>query len=239
MILSQEMGFDQKSGYNISMFKKVIVSDDLECVNEGVVSVLHGINIKHIKQVAYCDDAFLQIEKGLLEKEPFDLLITDLSFVADHRSQKYSSGEMLIRALKNKHPELRIIAYSVEDNLQKVRTVIRDCQADAYVCKGRHGLKQLGQAIESVYEGKQYLSPQVANAIQQKLAIDISDYDIEILKLLSHGFIQKEISVNFTKNNIQPASLSSIEKKISKLCDHFKAKNTTQLVAIVKDVGLI
>ena len=97
----------------------------------------------------------------------------------------------------------------------------------------------MAQAIEDVYGGKQYLSPQVANAIQKKMAIEISDYDIEILKLLSQGFIQKEISFNFTKNNIQPASVSSIEKKISKLCDHFKARNTTQLVAIVKDIGLI
>ncbi|MAB38670.1 MAG: response regulator [Aequorivita sp.] len=223
----------------MSMFKKVLVSDDLECINEGVVSVLHGMNIEHITQVAYCDDAFLQIEKAMLVKEPFDLLITDLSFVADHRSQKYPSGETLIRALKEKYPGLKIIAYSVEDNLQKVRNIVLQCNADAYVCKGRYGLKQLAQAIEDVYGGKQYLSPQVANAIQKKMAIEISDYDIEILKLLSQGFIQKEISFNFTKNNIQPASVSSIEKKISKLCDHFKARNTTQLVAIVKDIGLI
>ena len=45
----------------MSMFKKVLVSDDLECINEGVVSVLHGMNIEHITQVAYCDDAVLQI----------------------------------------------------------------------------------------------------------------------------------------------------------------------------------
>lgn len=221
------------------MFKKVLVSDDLECINQGVISVLNSLKIEHITQVAYCDDAFLQIEKAILDETPFELLITDLSFVADHRTQQYPSGESLIRALKQKHPNLKVIAYSVEDNLQKVRTVVLECKADAYVCKGRHGLKQLAQAIEEVYLGKQFLSPQVANAINKKLPIEISDYDVEILKLLSHGFIQKEISINFTENNVNPASLSSIEKKISKLCDHFKAKNTTQLVAIVKDLGLL
>ncbi|MDN3725415.1 response regulator [Aequorivita sp. SDUM287046] len=223
----------------MSMFKKVLVSDDLECINQGVISVLNSFNIEQIVQVAYCDDAFLQIEKAVLDNSPFDLLITDLSFVADHRTQQYPSGESLIRALKPKHPDLKIIAYSVEDNLQKVRTIMLDCKADAYVCKGRHGLKQLAQAVEEVYMGKQYLSPQIANAIHKERPIEISDYDLEILKLLSHGFIQKEISLNFTKNNINPSSLSSIEKKISKLCDHFKAKNTTQLVAIVKDLRLL
>lgn len=223
----------------MSMFKKVLVSDDLDCINQGVVTVLNTMDIKNITQVAYCDDAFLKIEKAVLENFPFDLFITDLSFKADHRKQKYPSGEVLISDLKQRYPQLKIIAYSVEDKLQKVRTVMLESKADAYVCKGRHGLKQIAQAIQEVYKGNQYLSPQIQNALNKKLSVEISDYDIEILKLLSHGLSQKEISEDFLKNNITPSSLSSIEKKISKLCDHFKANNTTHLVAIVKDLALI
>ncbi len=169
------------------MFKKVLVSDDLECINQGVVSVLNSLKIEHITQVAYCDDAFLQIEKGLKDEGPFELLITDLSFVADHRTQQYPSGEVLIKALKQKHPQLKIIAYSVEDKLQKVRSVMLENKADAFVCKGRHGLKELTQAIQEVYKGNQYLSPQVVNALNKKLSVEISDYDIHIMKLLSQG----------------------------------------------------
>lgn len=223
----------------MSMFKKVLVSDDLECINQGVISVLNSLNIENIKQVAYCDDAFLQIEKAILDNTPFELLITDLSFVADHRKQEYPSGEALISALKQKHPQLKIIAYSVEDKLQKVRTLMIDHKLDGYVCKGRHGLEQITLAIQEVFKGNNYLSPQVQNALNKKLSVEISDYDIETLKLLSHGLSQKEISENFMKNGITPSSLSSVEKKISKLCDHFKANNTTHLVAIAKDLGLI
>ncbi|AFL79708.1 response regulator containing a CheY-like receiver domain and an HTH DNA-binding domain [Aequorivita sublithincola DSM 14238] len=223
----------------MTMFKKVLVSDDLDCINQGIISVLNTLNIEYITQVAYCDDAFLKIEKAILDNAPFDLLITDLSFIADHRKQKYPSGEVLIRTLKQKHPQLKIIAYSVEDKLQKVRTVMLESKADAYVCKGRHGLEQITEAIQEVYKGNQYLSPQIQNALNKKLSVEISDYDIEILKLLSHGLSQKEISEDFLKNNITPSSLSSVEKKISKLCDHFKANNTTHLVAIVKDLALI
>ena len=223
----------------MSMFEKVLVSDDLDCINQGVVTVLTELNINDVTQVAYCDDAFLQIEKALKDEAPFELLITDLSFVADHRTQQYPSGEVLIKALKQKHPQLKIIAYSVEDKLQKVRSVMLESKADAYVCKGRHGLKELAQAIQEVYNGNQYLSPQVGNALNKKLSVEISDYDIEIMKLLAQGNSQKEISEDFLTNSITPSSLSSIEKKIGKLCDHFKAKNTTQLVAIVKDLGLI
>src|SRR5690606_2636390 len=97
----------------MSMFEKVLVADDLDCINQGVVTVLNTLQIKNVTQVAYCDDAFLQIEKGVLDGVPFELLITDLSFVADHRKQKYASGEALISALKQRHPQLKIIAYSV------------------------------------------------------------------------------------------------------------------------------
>lgn len=223
----------------MSMFKKVLVSDDLDCINQGVISVLTTLEIKNITQVAYCDDAFMQIEKAITENTPFELLITDLSFVADHRKQKYPSGEVLISILKQKHPQLKIIAYSVEDKLQKVRTLMLNHNLDAYVCKGRHGLKQITQAIQEVYNGHTYLSPQVQNALNKKLSVEISDYDIEILKLLSNGHTQKEISEDFLESNINSSSLSSVEKRISKLCDHFKANNSTHLVAVAKDLGLI
>lgn len=221
------------------MFKKVLVSDDLDCINQGIVSVLNSLNIDSITQVAYCDDAFLKIEKAIADNEPFELLITDLSFVPDHREQTYTSGEALISALKQRHPQLKIIAYSVEDKFQKVRTLMLDHNLDGYVCKGRHGLKQIILAIQEVLNGRKYLSPQVQNALNNNYSVEISDYDIEVLKLLSHGNSQKEISENFSLQNLNPSSLSSIEKKISKLCDHFKAKNTIHLVAIVKDLGLI
>ena len=99
----------------MSMFKKVLISDDIDCINQGVISVLQALGIGSITEVMYCDDAFLKIEKAKLEKDPFDLLITDLSYIPDYREQTFSSGADLIAILKQKHPELPIIAYSVED----------------------------------------------------------------------------------------------------------------------------
>lgn len=40
------------------MFKKVLISDDLDCINQGVISVLHALKIEAITEVVYCDDAF-------------------------------------------------------------------------------------------------------------------------------------------------------------------------------------
>ncbi len=221
------------------MFKKVLISDDLDCINQGVISVLHALKIEAITEVAYCDDAFLKIEKAILDKAPFDLLITDLSYAPDHREQIFSSGDELIAVLKQKHPELPIIAYSVEDRLQRVRSLIMEHELNAYVCKGRKGLEELSTAINKVFNGEVYLSPQVENALSRKTTPVIEDYDIALMAQLAKGLSQKEISEHFRVINIQPSSLSSVEKRVGKLCVHFKARNAIHLVAMVKDLGLI
>ncbi|WP_026452679.1 response regulator [Aequorivita capsosiphonis] len=221
------------------MFKKVLISDDLDCINQGVLAVLHSLGIENITEVVYCDDAFLKVERAILDKAPFDLLITDLSYAPDHREQTFTSGDELIAALKSKYPELPIIAYSVEDRLQRVRSLVQDHKLNAYVCKGRKGLEQLNTAITEVFNDENYLSPQVENALSKKTTPLIADYDISLMEQLAKGSSQKEISDYFRDQNIQPNSLSSIEKRVGKLCVHFKAKNAIHLVAMVKDLGLI
>lgn len=221
------------------MFEKVLISDDLGSINQGVVTVLDSLAIKNVHQVQYCDDAYLKIKKASMDQEPFDLLITDLSFVSDHRDQIYSSGEALVKALKQEYPELKIIVYSVEDRLQRVRTLVNNYNANAYVCKGRRGLIELGKAITSVYDYHSYLSPQVERALSPKSNLEIDDYDVELIRLLSLGLSQEQIGTHLKSKNISPNSLSSIEKRLNKLRIQFKANNAIHLVAIVKDLGLI
>ena len=221
------------------MFKKVLISDDLGSINKGVLTVITSLNIKDVQQVQYCDDAYLKIKRGYLENAPFDLLITDLSFIKDHRAQKYPSGEALVIALKKEYPSLKIIVYSVEDRLQKVRLLIHKYYTNGFVCKGRFGLLELEKAIHTVYDNNIYVSPNVQQALNSKTDLEISDYDIELLRLLSNGLSHEDISLHLTKSNITPSSLSSIEKHFNKLRIQFKANNAIHLVAIVKDLGLI
>lgn len=221
------------------MFTKVLVSDDLLSINQGVLSVLKSLGITDVQQVQYCDDAYLKIKSAVLEQEPYDLLITDLSFKADHRPQVYNSGEALVKQLKEEYPELKTIVYSVEDRLQKVRTLIQSYKADAYVCKGRRGLIELATAIKLVYDDNIYVSPQVEHALSSKSDLEIDDYDIELIKQLSNGLSQDEISVYLKVNAISPSSLSTIEKRLNKLKSQFRANNASHLVAITKDLGVI
>jgi DNA-binding NarL/FixJ family response regulator len=116
---------------------------------------------------------------------------------------------------------------------------MNDYHVEAYVCKGRHGLKELGKAIKAVFNEDSYVSPEVAKALSPKTDLEIDNFDIELVKQLSRGLSQEEISILFKTQNITPSSLSSIEKRLNKLRIQFKANNAIQLVAILKDLGLI
>jgi DNA-binding NarL/FixJ family response regulator len=221
------------------MFQKVLISDDFGSINQGVVKVLEQAGVASIKQVQYCDDAYLQIKSALKNQEPYDLFITDLNFKKDHRDQKYASGEAVIKQLKLEYPELMIITYSVEDRLQKVRYLINDLKVNAVACKGRNGLLDLSKAIDAVYRKQLYVSTQVEQALYPRNDMEIDDYDIELLKQLALGKSKESISEQFKKDAISPCSLSSIEKKQRNLFIKFRATNAAHLIGIVKDLGLI
>ncbi len=221
------------------MFKRALVVDDHDVVNEGVLKVLQSNNILDVAKAQYCDEAYLKIKKATLDKAPFDLLISDLSFKEDYKESKIKSGEELVEALKPDYPTLPIIIYSMEERLQKVRSLVNTYGISAYVCKGRKGAVELSEAIHQISKNQTYLSPQVANALNSNNNLEIDDYDIELIKNLSLGLSQHEISSLFKSQNVSPSSLSSIEKRINRLKDIFKANNAIHLVAITKDLGLI
>ncbi|MGS2765072.1 response regulator [Sinomicrobium sp. M5D2P9] len=221
------------------MFSKVIIAEDQDDINKGVYTTLCELGISEIEQTQYCDDAFIKVKKAAMDGQPYDLLITDLFFREDHRYQKYTSGDSLANALKEEYPDMKTIVYSVEDRFQKVRSLMMSGNINAYVCKGRKGTEELKEAICKVCEGESYLSPQVRAAMSPKADTEINDYDITIIKQLAVGLSQPEISIYMEEQGISPYSLSSVEKRINKLKDIFRAKNPAHLVAIAKDMGLI
>lgn len=221
------------------MFKNVLIAEDFGIVNKGVVTTLEALKIKKITTVQYCDDAHLKIKKAIFDKNPFDLLITDLHFKQDYRDQKIVSGEDLIAISKVIQPELKIIVFSIDDRLQKARTLMQTYGVDGYVCKDRHDFKELSKAMHEIFQGKQYLSTKVKLALKPKSNLEIDDFDINLINFLSKGISQSEITEQLKKQKIYPNSLSSIEKHLNILKIQFKAKNSIHLVSIFKDLGLI
>jgi two-component system capsular synthesis response regulator RcsB len=222
------------------MFKKVIIAEDFDSINLGIEQALRDLGIVHFQHSKYCDDAFLKIRKANLDQEPYDLLISDLSFKEDYREVKIASGDELIQQVRTQQPNIKIIAYSVEDKSYRIKSLFENAGVDGFVLKGRNSIEELKKAIDLVANTDQkYISPEIASLIQEKNNYEIDDLDILILKHLSVGTPQDNITETFKELGIKPNSKSTIEKRISKLKDFFKANTTIHLISITKDMGLI
>lgn len=222
------------------MFKKVLVAEDLDSISIAVVQVLEDLQVPVIEHVKYCDEALLKIKKALLENEPYDLLISDLSFKSDHRKTILNSGDELIEAVNKVQPKLKKIIFSIEDKSFRIKTLFNDLGINAYVSKGRNSITELKNAIISTYNnGEKIVSSDLSFSFNDKALIEIESYDISILKLLSQGYILESISKEFKDLAITPNGTSSIEKRINKLKIYFKANNNVHLIAIAKDFGLV
>ena len=222
------------------MFQKVLIAEDIDIINSGLKATLDKINIAEVVHASYCDEALLKLRRAAVDNIKFDLLISDLSFIEDHHEQQLKTGEDLIKKAREEFPNLKIIVFSVEDKPYRIQNLYKNLAVNAYVWKNRNGEKELGKAIHAIYNSEKfYISPGLKNAIHPKKAIEISDYDIDVLQLLSEGNSQDNLPNLLEEKGIKPSSKSSIEKRLKFLKEHFNANNPTHLVAIAKDFGLI
>lgn len=222
------------------MFKKVLVAEDLDSISIAVVQVLEELEVPVIHHVKYCDEGLLKVKKALADKEPYDLLITDLSFKSDHRKVTLNTGDELIDAINKVQPKLKKIVFSIEDKSYRIKTLFNELGINAYVSKGRNSISELRNAIKSTFNNEEkILSSDLSFSFNDKALIEIESYDISILKLLSQGYILESISKEFKDLSITPNGTSSIEKRINKLKIYFKANNNVHLIAIAKDFGLV
>jgi len=221
------------------MFKKVLIAEDFDSINIAIVQVLKGIGITTIDYAKYCDDAYTKLKKADKISEPFDLLITDLSFVEDHRKVKLTSGEALIEKVREKYPDLKILVYSVEDKVATIAPLFEKHNINAFVQKGRHSISQLKTALATMHINQKFISPEVAHAMQESTTKEIDEFDIYLLQQLSQGKGIDEVEIALKIANMKPNSKSAIEKRIFKLKDFFKANNSLHLIAITKDLGII
>lgn len=222
------------------MFTKVLIVDDIDFNDMGAAQILNDLEVKEVQYTKYCDEALLKIRRAHQDQVPFELLICDLSFKTDHKINKLNSGEELIQAVKLLFPDLKIIVFSIEDRAHKIKLLFDKLGIEGYVLKGRNTIYDLKVAVQKAYKNESdNLSPELLYILQDKTTSEINPYDILLIEKLSIGISQENMELVFKKEGITPNSKSSIEKHINKLKIYFKANNTTHLVAIAKDLGII
>lgn len=221
------------------MYKKILIAEDHDSEKNSIVDSLVKFGIPSVDQVQFCDDALLRIRKGIYDKQPYELLITDLSFTPAFGKNEIKTGQELICKTRELQPDIPIIVFTSNDKQFVIRSLSETLQIQGYVCKGLQGLKELSTAVKSVFDNESYYCPVAKGALKQRNVLEIGDYELLLLKLLAGGKKQKDIAVYLKEQQILPDSVRSIEGRISKLKDHFNASTLPQLIHIAYKLGMI
>ncbi|RZJ90606.1 MAG: response regulator transcription factor [Chryseobacterium sp.] len=221
------------------MFKKVIIAEDHEMTSISVTKTLTDLGITDTQYTYYCDDALMLLQKAQQAEEPFDLLITDLSFEEDHRKQKITGGAQLIADCRAIQPNLKVLIFSAESNSALVDKLVKELHINAFVRKARHDAKDLRKALDAISKGHTYISADLKHNTEVKNAFEFSSIDLTILDQLAQGTKQKDIPAYLIANKITPSGLSSIEKRLNIMKEVLGFSKNEQLIAYCKDYGII
>ncbi|OPG99065.1 response regulator, partial [Chryseobacterium mucoviscidosis] len=197
------------------MFKKVLIAEDHEVRNLGVVNALTELQIPHFDFVNYCDDALQKI-KAAATADSYDLLITDLSFDEDHIEEKVNSGQQLIEEVRKIQPSLKVIAFSIEKKPKIIDDLFKIHNINGFVSKGRNDGKDLRSTIKKVFSGETVIPQEILNSIRNT-SFEFTEYDVTLIELLAKGWKQGDIEKYFKENKITPDSKSAIEKRLNDL----------------------
>ncbi len=221
------------------MFEKVLIAEDHESSNLSVRKALEDFGIVNSDYVYYCDDALVRISNGIRNNEPYDLLITDLSFEDDHIPQNISNGRDLIRAVREIQPHIKVLVFSAESKPLLIDQLFKELSVDAFVRKARRDVTELKLAFEAIGNNRKYLSSGLRQTIKETNSYDFKEYDIVLITLLSRGVPQKDIPIYLAEHQIKPLGLSSVEKRLNYIREALNFNKNEQLVAFCKDIGVI
>ena len=172
----------------------------------------------------------------LVEKQGPDLILMDLSMPR-------MTGMDAIREIKKRYPATKIIALTVHKTEEYLGTTLQ-AGADGYVLKdATHN--ELMMAIQSVLNGKTYLSPGVSEKVVEgylegkegrmpnsTLGL-LSQREREVLKLIAEGYKNKEIAADLY------ISLKTVEKHRANLMKKLDLHNAASLTVYAVDKGLV
>lgn len=221
------------------MFEKVLIAEDHQTNSRAVAKTIQDLDIPVFDYVYYCDDAYTRIKKELASGKPYDLLITDISFIEDHRPQRLKNGIDLIKAARELHPALKVIIFSVEGRPSLIKSYFAALQINGFVQKGRLDAIELEQAVRVIAKGQNFISPRIREQISPSNSHQFTNYDLTVISLLAAGMQLKEIPAKLSELKITPNGMSSMEKRLNHIKTVLDFKKNEQLIAFCKDMGII
>jgi len=170
---------------------KVLIADDHQLFREGLVNLISSA--PDIEVIAEAKDGKEATEKTKTLKP--DVILIDIGMPE-------MNGIEATRILKKQQPQVKVIAVSMHSDRQFVKGIL-EAGADGYLLKNCT-YRQLIEAIQSVVEGKKYLSDDITEMVIKGYLdpaeevsdnqSELSERELEILKLYAEGKSTREIS---------------------------------------------
>lgn len=212
--------------------KKVVIAEDHKLFREGLRAMLADRDDLEI--VAEADDG-LEAIRAIRKTNP-DLLLLDLSMPR-------LSGISVIKDVRGQFLDLKILVLTIHESDEYVLETFK-AGINGY-CVKDSSRDELLIAIDSVMDGKTYISPGIADEVMQgylsgrKTMKDkgvwetITHREREVLKLLAEGYINKEIG------KLLNISVKTVEKHRANIMNKLDLHNAAALTAYAIEKGLV
>lgn len=160
---------------------KLLLADDHAVVRKGLqLFIGYEDNLQLVDEASNGEELI-----QMVKEHPADILLLDLDMPK-------MNGITAIRKIKEIAPDLKIIVLTMHPQDIYGKTALQ-MGASGYLIKDEEP-KKLISAINRVYEGEQVFSEEIMSSKKKNKAIKLSQREIEVLKLLSSGHSNKEIS---------------------------------------------
>ena len=204
---------------------KIALIDDHTLFRAGLVSLLDRFDDIEVLFESAHGQSFLN---QLSETMP-DLVMVDLKM-------PHMPGQALIKEIRLRYPELKVIVLSMHDDESIILNCLKDLQVNAYLMKSTPP-KTLYEAILTVHREGFYFTPHISeimfNGLKKRQAAlrsedkgtGISEREKEVLELICQGNTNSEIAEKLF------ISKRTAEGHRKKLLEKTGCKNTASLVA--------
>lgn len=220
---------------------RILVVDDHQLMAEGIVSALSQISEGYdIISFNSCDEAFEHLFEAA-DKNPIDILFTDLSFENTDEDTIIDGGESLIRKVREEGIPLKIGVITGHTETNRVFNVIKNLNPDAYILKNQCTKDELTYAIQQMKRGISFYSHEIHQKILKRniIQIQMDDVAIQILKQLPKQSKIINLEGMIKKADGKFMKIRAIENKLANLRIDLNANNNTDLVLKAKELGII
>jgi two-component system nitrate/nitrite response regulator NarL len=195
----------------------ILLVDDHPIMQDGVKALLATESQLQVKASAKSvSEAEIHLSRA-----SYDLLITDLNLPDQ-------SGLVLIKAARNRYPEMKIIVLSMHDEPHLIRDILKE-GVHGYILKSATN-DELKKAISKVMDGKRFVSEDISGLLLEDFNSKekhqlLTEREREIVQLIAKEYSNKQIAEELF---ISERTVETHRKNI------FRKTNTNSVVGLLK-----